>query len=86
MAPPQDTKRERASAQANQDILRRVERGEAPNASAFFDQLFREPRSGAARSAPYRGQAPGGGRPAGFARRNPNSPPPPRPFLAIFGR
>ena len=85
MAPPQDAKREQASAQANQDILRRVERGEAPNASAFFDHLPSEPPHGETR------------RPTGRARPRPVAagpgfhaetlpPPLPRPFLAIFGR
>ena len=83
MAPPQDAKREQPSAQANQDILRRVERGEAPNASEFFDNLPSEPP----RSEPKR--ALGRARPqpvaAGFRPETPQSPPP-RPFLAIFGR
>jgi len=43
LAPSQDAKREQPSAQVNQDILRRVERGQAPNASEFFDNLPSEP-------------------------------------------
>jgi murein L,D-transpeptidase YcbB/YkuD len=39
LAPPQDTKRGEASAQVNQDILHRVERGEAADALAYFDNL-----------------------------------------------
>ena len=64
-APPEEAKREQPSAQANQDILRRVERGETPNASEFFDQLPSEPL----RSAPRRTM--------GRARPQPPWPPPP---------
>lgn len=84
-APPQDAKRGQATAQANQDILRQVERGEALNASEFFDHLPAEPP----RSEPRRA--------AGRIRPQPvaaapgfhadfQQPPPSRPFLAIFGR
>jgi hypothetical protein len=83
MTPSQDAKREQPSAQVNQDILRRVERGQAPNASEFFDNLPSEPP----RSEPKR--ALGRARPqpvtAGYRPEIPQSPPP-RPFLAIFGR
>jgi murein L,D-transpeptidase YcbB/YkuD len=43
VAPPQDPKREAttATAKSNQEILRRVERREASNPFAFFEQLFR---------------------------------------------
>ena len=41
VAPPQDPKREPATAKSNQEILRRVERREAGNPFAFFDRLFR---------------------------------------------
>jgi murein L,D-transpeptidase YcbB/YkuD len=83
LAPSQDAKREQPSAQVNQDILRRVERGQASNASEFFDNLPSEPP----RSEPKR--ALGRVRPqpvaAGYRPEIPQSPPP-RPFLAIFGR
>jgi hypothetical protein len=78
-AAQQDIKRERASAQANQAVLRRVERGEAPNASEFFDHMPR----GQARRAPTRLK------PAAAGSRvlaETQDSPPPRPFLAIFGR
>jgi len=39
--PPQDPKRDQATAKNNQDILRRVERREALNPFHFFEQLFR---------------------------------------------
>jgi len=42
VAPPQDPKRELATAKANQEILRRVERREAQNPFQFFERLFRE--------------------------------------------
>jgi len=41
VAPPQDPKREQATAKSNQEILRRVERREAGNPFAFFERLFR---------------------------------------------
>ncbi|MCK9914607.1 L,D-transpeptidase family protein [Microbacteriaceae bacterium K1510] len=41
VAPPQDPKRELATAKSNQEILRRVERREAQNPMAFFERLFR---------------------------------------------
>jgi murein L,D-transpeptidase YcbB/YkuD len=41
VAPPQDPKREIATAKSNQEILSRVERREAQNPFAFFDRLFR---------------------------------------------
>ena len=82
---PLDAKRGQASAEANQDILRQIERGEAPNASEFFDHLPAEPPRGAPRRAmghirPLPVAAAPGFRPE-FQQ-----PPPPRPFLAIFGR
>ena len=61
LAPPQDTKRGEASAQANQDILHRVERGEAADAFAYFDNLPnlppREPRHVAVRSRQQQAEA-----------------------------
>ena len=41
VAPPQDPKRDLATAKSNQEILSRVERREANNPFSFFDQLFR---------------------------------------------
>jgi len=41
VAPPQDPKRELATAKSNQEILRRVERREAQNPLQFFEKLFR---------------------------------------------
>ena len=41
VAPPQDPKRDMATAKANQEILRRVERREATNPFSFFERLFR---------------------------------------------
>ncbi len=41
VAPPPDPTRDLQTAQANQEILRRVERREAGNPFAFFEQLFR---------------------------------------------
>lgn len=41
VAPPQDPKRDLATAKSNQEILRRVERREALNPFAFFERLFR---------------------------------------------
>jgi L,D-transpeptidase YcbB len=41
VAPPQDPKRDAATAKSNQDILRRVERREATNPFAFFERIFR---------------------------------------------
>ena len=84
LAPP-DARREPPSAQANQDILRRVERGEAPNASEFFDHLPAEP----ARSEPRRNLGHIRPQPVAAGARfhvETQQPPPPRPFLAIFGR
>jgi murein L,D-transpeptidase YcbB/YkuD len=41
VAPPQDPKRDLATAKSNQEILQRVERREALNPFKFFEQLFR---------------------------------------------
>ena len=41
VAPPPDPKRDLATAQSNQEILRRVERREALNPFHFFERLFR---------------------------------------------
>jgi L,D-transpeptidase YcbB len=41
VAPPQDPKRDLATAKSNQEILRRVERREAQNPLMFFERLFR---------------------------------------------
>jgi murein L,D-transpeptidase YcbB/YkuD len=61
LAPPQDTKRGEANAQANQDILHRVERGEAADAFAYFDNLPnlppREPRHAAVRTRQQQAEA-----------------------------
>jgi hypothetical protein len=40
-APPQDPKRDLATAKSNQEILRRVERREAQNPLVFFERVFR---------------------------------------------
>jgi murein L,D-transpeptidase YcbB/YkuD len=85
MAPPQDAKREQPSAQANQDILRRVERGEASNASEFFDHLPSEPPRGEPRRTVGRARPQPVAAAPGFHAEIPQLPPP-RPFLAIFGR
>ena len=78
MAPSQDAKREQPSAQVNQDILRRVERGQAPNASEFFDNLSQ-------RAAAQRAKTRLGPRPA-TARggRIPSGNPAVAPTSAIF--
>ncbi len=83
LAPPEDAKREQANAQANQDILRRVERGEAPNASEFFDHLpstllRSEQKHALAHARPEPVAAT-----TGF---HPDTTQSPFPFLAIFGR
>jgi murein L,D-transpeptidase YcbB/YkuD len=85
LAPPQDAKREQPSAQANQDILRRVERGEAPNASEFFDQLPSEPPHSAPRHTMGRVRPVPVAAAPGFRPEIQQSSRP-RPFLAIFGR
>jgi murein L,D-transpeptidase YcbB/YkuD len=85
LAPPQDAKREQPSAQANQDILRRVERGEAPNASEFFDQMPSEPPHGAPRHTMGRVRPVPVAAAPGFRPEIQQSSRP-RPFLAIFGR
>jgi hypothetical protein len=41
VAPPPDPVRDLETAQANQEILRRVERREAGNPFVFFERLFR---------------------------------------------
>jgi murein L,D-transpeptidase YcbB/YkuD len=41
VAPPQDPKRDAATAKSNQEILSRVERREAQNPFSFFERLFR---------------------------------------------
>jgi murein L,D-transpeptidase YcbB/YkuD len=41
VAPPQDPKRDLATAKSNQEILRRVERREVQNPLVFFERLFR---------------------------------------------
>ncbi len=85
MALPEDGKRAQASAEANQEMLRRVERAEASNVSEFFDHLpspplRSEPRHVSARSRLQPVAANPGFR--GEAQQSPL----PRPFLAIFGR
>jgi murein L,D-transpeptidase YcbB/YkuD len=87
VTPPPDPKRDLATAKASQDILRRVERGEADNALKLLDQVSREPAR-TARSEPKR---PAGTKPravaaaSGFHQPTPTSPFA-LPFLAIFGR
>jgi hypothetical protein len=75
-----------ATAKGSQDILRRVERGEADNALKLLDQVSREP----ARTEPRRPAT--GAKPravaaaaSGFHQPTPTSPFA-LPFLAIFGR
>jgi len=41
LAPPQDAKRDAATAKSNQEILSRVERREAQNPFSFFERVFR---------------------------------------------
>ena len=85
LAPHEVARREPPSAQVNQDILRGVERGEAPNASEFFDRLPAEPvRSESRRNLGHIRPQPLAVSPR-FHGEN-QQPPPPRPFLAIFGR
>ena len=43
VTPPQDPKRDQATAKANQEILSRVERGEMANAFELLNHLDREP-------------------------------------------
>jgi murein L,D-transpeptidase YcbB/YkuD len=81
LAPPRDTKRGEASAQANQDILRRVERGEVADAFAYFDNLPNLPaRSEPRQAAIHPRQQP---QAAAARQQNPQST---FPFLAIFDR
>ena len=81
LAPPQDAKRGEASAQANQDILRRVERGEAADAFAYFDNLPNLPARAESRHIPARPR-----QQAEAAEAHPQAPQASFPFLAIFGR
>ena len=83
LAPPQDAKRQLASAQANQDILRRVERGEAPNVVEFFDHLPSAPLRSEVKHAVARPRPQPVATAAGL---HPDTAPSPFPFLAIFGR
>ncbi|HEY7972184.1 MAG TPA: L,D-transpeptidase family protein, partial [Xanthobacteraceae bacterium] len=86
VTPPQDPKRDLATDKANQEILRRVERGEAQNALELLNQAYHEPARPAARHARF------GARPRPVAAVSPEfHPQPPTslfpgPFLAIFGR
>jgi L,D-transpeptidase YcbB len=86
VTPPQDPKRDQATAKANQEILSRVERGEMANAFELLNHLDREP----ARSQPKRAMT--GARPRPVAAAVPEFHPqvqtssPPWPFFAIFGR
>ncbi|MGH6684143.1 MAG: L,D-transpeptidase family protein [Pseudolabrys sp.] len=86
VTPPQDLKRDLATAKANQEILRRVERGEADNAFELLSHLYRAP----ARSEPKRPTA--AIRPRPIAAATPEFRPQasglslPGPLLAIFGR
>ncbi len=86
VTPPLDPKRDLATAKASQDILRRVERGEADNALKLLDQASREP----ARTEPKRPATGAKPRPVAaaaseFHHTTPTSPLA-LPFLAIFGR
>jgi len=81
LAPPQDAKRSEASAQANQDILHRVERGEATDAFAYFDNLPNLPPRAEPRHGPARPH-----QQAEAAQARPQAPQASFPFLAIFGR
>jgi murein L,D-transpeptidase YcbB/YkuD len=83
LAPPQDAKREMATAQANQDILRRVERGEAPNVVEFFDHLPSAPLRSEVRHAAARPRPQPVAAATGLHSDTAQSP---FPFLAIFGR
>ncbi|MGA2568796.1 MAG: L,D-transpeptidase family protein [Pseudolabrys sp.] len=83
LAPPEDAKREQANAQANQDILRRVERGEAPNASEFFDHLPSTPLRSEQKHALAHARPEPVAATAGF---HPDTARSSFPFLAIFGR
>ncbi|HEY1475566.1 MAG TPA: L,D-transpeptidase family protein [Pseudolabrys sp.] len=85
IAPAEDTKFRQQAVQANQDTLRRVERGEAPNASEFFDQLPSETPRGEQRRPTGRIRPQPVAAAPGFHPETPQSSPP-RPFLAIFGR
>jgi hypothetical protein len=86
VTPPQDPKRDLATDKANQEILHRVERGEAQNALELLNQAYREPARPASRHARA------GARPRPVAAVSPEfHPQPPTsffpgPFLAIFGR
>jgi len=82
-APPPDSERGQASTRANQDILRRVERGEAADAFAYFDNLPNLPPGSEPRHAAARLRQQAEAAPAGFRPQQPQSP---FPFLAIFGR
>ncbi|MGH6664692.1 MAG: hypothetical protein ACREB2_07280, partial [Pseudolabrys sp.] len=85
VTPPPDPKRDLAGAKASQDILRRVERGEAGNALKLLDEVSREP----ARTEPRRPATATKPRSVAaaseFHRTTPTSPLG-LPFLAIFGR
>jgi murein L,D-transpeptidase YcbB/YkuD len=87
VTPPPDPKRDLATAKASQDILRRVERGEAHNALKLLDQVSREPTR-TARSEPKR--LPAGTKPRAVAASEFHQTTPTTPFvlpfLAIFGR
>jgi hypothetical protein len=81
--PPQDPKRDLATARSNQGILRQVERREALNPFHFFEQLFRYRKSrqdwNTAMAGPWR--------PAiGVLVRIFPPLPPGRPFSATFAR
>ena len=86
VTPPQDPKRDQATAKANQEILSRVERGEMANAFELLNHPDREP----ARSQPKRAMT--GVRPRPVVAAVPEFHPqaqtssPPWPFFAIFGR
>ena len=75
LAPPQDAQRGEASAQANQDILHRVERGEAADAFAYFDNLPNLPPRAEPRHIPARPR-----QQAEAAEARPQAPQPSFPF------
>jgi hypothetical protein len=81
--PPQDPKRDLATAKSNQEILRRVERREALNPFHFFEQLFRYRKSrqdwNTAMAGPWRSAI-------GILARIFPPLPPGRPFSATFTR
>jgi murein L,D-transpeptidase YcbB/YkuD len=85
MALPEDGKRAQASAEANQDVLRRVERAEASNVSEYFEHLPSAPLRTEPRHVSARTRLQPVAAAPGFRGETQQSPLP-RPFLAIFGQ